>query len=165
MPSRPRLPPAARILRLSFFSAYWVVITALCGSLGIAVVGGQVRFWSPPAGTVPLEADACLVHVRDLADELDVEIDEALERADQAPAGALPAYRRFAADWDLRWRRVRYGCGLDHPAADLAALAEAHDRSLGRRYSAETLVRRYAVSEGRERARISAALDRAGGAS
>jgi hypothetical protein len=148
-----------------FFSAYWTAIVGLLASLGTAVVRGQTRFWSPPPGTHRIERRECLARIETLTAELDAGIAASLRVADEVPPRALPAFRRFAADWETRWRRVRYGCGLDRPDAAARPLAAAHDRLLERRYSAESVVRRYAASEGRDRARLADALARARDAS
>ena len=164
MPDRTRLPPQARILRTAFFAAYWSTIVALLVSLGIEVIGGQVHFWSVPAGVaVDRDPARCLPAVRRLAAELDAGIASALGVADRTPSRALPAFRRFAHDWETRWQTTRASCGLATPPPSQGALAEAHGRLLERRYSAETFVRRYAAGEGRDRARISEALARASG--
>jgi hypothetical protein len=166
LPARAPLPPQARVLRTTFFVGYWGCVVTLLFSLGSAVIGAQRRFWSAPRGTVVIrDAGACTEAVRGLARDLDGGIRSSLDAADRSPGAALPAFRRFAGDWDVRWRRVRYGCGLEAPRAGLRSLATAHDRLLQHRYAAESLVRRYAAAEGRERAGIAAALGRAGGAS
>jgi len=159
LPDRARLPPPARFLRLAFFATYWTVIAGLCASLTIAVIGSQVRFWSQPADAVPQRnLETCRESVRAMAAELDDAGQRAMDLAERRPQGALPSFRRFGADWDSRWRQVRFECRSAAEEEGSDALMNVHVAVLDHRYALESLVRRHATGEGRARARIAARL-------